>query len=389
MKARRLLPALLLAGAVHAQSEAPWVWRLPPDVPPPRVPADNPMSAAKVELGRHLFYDRRLSVNGTLACAGCHEQRRAFSDGRALAVGATGEKTGRNAQQLSNVAWHATYTWANPALTTLERQVLVPIFGTDPVEMGVDDGNREAILGRLRADPAAVARFAAAFPGEPAPLNFANVAKALAAFQRTLISFDSRYDRAQRGELRLTAAEARGRDLFFGERAECFHCHSGFNFNDQAVHARSREAPTPFHNTGQYDLDGRGAYPPGNRGVYEISGRPEDMGAFRAPSLRNVAVTAPYMHDGSLKTLAEVVRTYAAGGRLTRHGPLAGDGRRNPYKSELIGSIRLSPREQAELVAFLKTLTDERFLHDPRFADPASEAPRRDAGAPSVRISHK
>lgn len=384
-RARALAAAILLplasigpqaAAAVPPQATpaAGWSWQLPPDFPEPRVPGDNPMSAAKVDLGRHLFYDRRLSGNGRMSCAGCHDQKRAFTDGRAVAVGSTGQRTARNAQHLGNVAWHATYTWANPALVSLESQMLVPLFGEDPVEMGVNDLNREAVLQRLRDDPATVVRFRRAFPGQEQPLHFANVARAIAAFQRTLVSADSRYDRWQRGELRLTAAEERGRDLFFGERAECFHCHAGFNFNDQVVHARSREVDTPFHNTGQYDLDGRGAYPAPNRGVFEITGNAEDMGAFRAPSLRNVAVTAPYMHDGSVPTLAAVLRNYAAGGRHTRNGPLAGDGRRNPFKSELIGRIDLSRRNRADLVAFLKTLTDTCFLARPGLGDPSREA---------------
>ena len=161
-------------------------------------------------------------------------------------------------------------------------------------------------------------------------------------------------------------------NLFFGEKAECFHCHGSFNFNDQVVHAGSRPAliETPFHNTGLYNIDGRGGFPAPNRGVYENSFLPADMGKFRAPSLRNVGVTAPYMHDGSIATLAEVLDFYAAGGRVIAAGPHAGDGRVNPFKSSLVSLIRLSEQDKADLVAFLHTLTDHEFLNDPKLADP-------------------
>nr|WP_207184495.1 methanobactin export MATE transporter MbnM [Rubrivivax gelatinosus] len=352
---------------------AAWTWTLPAHFPEPKVPADNPMSAAKVELGRFLFYDPRLSGNGEQSCGSCHLQALAFTDGRATAVGSTGEAHPRAAQPLSNVVYNATLTWANPSLVTLERQMETPLFGERPVEMGVNDANKAAVLQRLRADSGIAgypARFAAVFAGEAEPVSWANVIKAIAAFERTLISGRSRYDQWLAGQAALSEAEQRGMKLFFGEKAECFHCHGSFNFNDQIVHARSRVVETPFHNTGLYNLGGTGAYPEDNRGVFELTAKAADMGAFRAPSLRNVEVTAPYMHDGSIATLAEVVATYAAGGRHIASGPYAGDGRANPYKDPLVSRIELDAQEQADIVAFLKTLTDHDFLTDPNHADP-------------------
>ena len=307
------------------------------------------------------------------ACAGCHHQARAFTDGRLLAVGSTGEVHPRNAQHLSNVVFHATLTWANPSLVTLERQMETPLFGESPVEMGVTDANKDAVLQRLRDDTTAASysrRFADAFPGESSPVNWVNVIKAIAAFQRSLTSGRSKYDQWLQGEVPLTAPETRGMQLFFGEKAECFHCHGSFNFNDQIVHAGSRIVETPFNNTGLYNVGGTGAFPEPNRGVFELTARAEDMGKFRAPSLRNVEVTAPYMHDGTLSTLEDVLRFYAAGGRNITQGPHAGDGRANRFKSDLVGLIDLNDQEQADLVAFLKTLTDHDFLNDPRHADP-------------------
>jgi cytochrome c peroxidase len=159
-------------------------------------------------------------------------------------------------------------------------------------------------------------------------------------------------------------------NLFFGEKAECFHCHGSPNFNDQFVHATTRVLETPFHNTGLYNIGGTGAFPEPNRGVFELTGLPKDMGMFRAQSLRNIAVTAPYMHDGSIATLEDVLDFYAAGGRNITSGPHAGDGRKNPLKSDLITLINLDAQEKADLVAFLKTLTDHDFLTNPKFADP-------------------
>jgi cytochrome c peroxidase len=350
-----------------------YTWSLPAGFPLPATPADNPMSEAKVALGRFLFYDKRLSGNGQQACAGCHHQDKAFTDGLATAVGSTGQGHPRNSQGLVNVAYNATLTWANPSLVELEGQMLVPIFGESPIELGINDSNRDAVLARLGTDSLDSqypGRFAAVFPGEAQPISWGNVIKAIAAFQRSIISADSRFDRYLRGQEFLTPAEERGMNLFNSEQAECFHCHTGFNFNDQIRHAGTRLLETPFHNTGLYNIDGLGGFPYPNRGVYELSGKASDMGAFRAPSLRNVGVTAPYMHDGSITTLEEVLDFYAAGGRHITSGPYAGDGRLNPFKDGLIQRINLSTQDKADLVAFLRTLTDATLLSDARFANP-------------------
>ena len=381
------LAATVLAGAVvlsacggggvtvNDTASAPdvrgWTWKLPPNFPVPKVPADNPMSEAKVELGRRLFFDRRLSGNGTLSCASCHDPARAFTIDALTAEGATGEFTARNAQALHNAAYHPTLTWANPSLVTLERQMETPLFGENPVEMGINDGNKAEVLARIADDADYAARFVAAFPEvAPPQVQWGTVVKAIAAFERTLISGRSRYDQYLSGEAALDESETRGMRLFFGEKAECFHCHGSFNFNDQIVHAGSRLVELPFHNTGLYNLGGTGAFPEPNRGVFELSAKASDMGAFRAPSLRDVAVTSPYMHDGSVASLPEVLDFYAAGGRHITSGPYAGDGRLNPYKSDLVSRIDLSDQDKADLVAFLKTLTDEGFLNEPKFSDP-------------------
>ncbi len=357
-----------------AGSVGGWHWDLPSNFPQPWVSENNPMSEAKFQLGRRLFYDTRLSGNGSKACASCHLQKLAFTDGKAFSSGATGQLTLRSAMPLANAVYHPTLTWGNPSLTSLEQQMEVPLFATDPVEMGVNDSNRETVLQRLRDDTDYVSRFKESFPQQSQPITFENVIKSIATFQRGILSGNSRFDRYQRGETILTPAERRGLDLFNSEKAECFHCHAGFNFNDQVVYTGLKFIEKPFHNTGLYNLGGTGAFPIPNRGVYEVTKNPTDMGAFRAQSLRNVAVTAPYMHDGSIATLEEVLDFYADGGRNITEGAYAGDGRYNPFKSELITLIDLNAQEKADIVAFLKTLTDDSLLTNPRYANPFEAA---------------
>ncbi len=366
-------PLLLLAVVIYflVVARAPaWQWNLPAHFSKPLVPANNPMSEAKFQLGRALFYDKRVSGNGTLACAGCHLQNLAFTDGKAIATGSTGMHTARGAQGLANSAYHTTYTWANFSLATLERQMLVPMLGEFPVEMGLNDANIPVMLKRLSDDAEYANRFAQVFPDSKTAVNLENVIKAIATFERGLISATSQYDEFLAHRATLNAQEEHGRSLFFSAQAQCSQCHSGFNFSDQTTIASDTQFATPFHNTGLYNVDGKGGFPGGNRGIFELSNKPADMGAFRAPSLRNVAVTAPYMHDGSIANLSEVLKFYAGHGRNITTGDNQGDGRANPFKDERVGRIQLNDAEQADVIAFLHTLTDQPFLTNPRFSEP-------------------
>lgn len=356
---------------------AGYSWSLPPGFPTPKESAENPITSPKVELGRHLFYDLRMSINQTTACASCHLPTRAFSDGRMTAIGATGGAHPRNAMSLTNPVYNATFDWANPVLKTLHAQALTPMFGEFPVELGWSDHEAE-ILERFRRDPIYQGLFAAAYPGEANPVNADHVAKAVASFVSTLISGNSPYDQAtfQGKADAMSAAARRGENLFFSERMECFHCHGGFNFSQSVSHVGTPVAQEEFHNNGLYNIGGQGDYPADNRGLWEFTQRPADMGRFRAPTLRNIELTAPYMHDGSIATLEEVIDHYARGGRLISTGPLAGDGAKNPFKSELIVSFQLNAQEQQDLLAFFRSLTDWQFVCDPRFADPFGNFPR-------------
>ena len=363
--------AILLAACGNG-ADTGWTWDLPAGFPTPRVPDDNPMSAAKVELGRHLFYDERLSLNQTQSCASCHRQELAFTDGLALAEGSTGEIHPRSSMALGNVAYQPTLTWANPLLTDLESQALLPLFGEDPiVELGFV-GREDELIERLSVDPVYVTLFGDAFPVDEQPFSIGNIVKAIGAFQRTLITGRAPYDRyvQDADSSALSDSAVRGLALFNSEKVECFHCHGSFNFSAQVDHEMQVFTEASFFNTGLYNTDGRGAYPTGNGGLFEITFERSDMGHFKPPSLRNIAVTAPYMHDGSIATLEEVIDFYAAGGRNVTTGPYVGDGRDNPLKNVFVRGFTLTDQERADLLAFLQSLTDDEFLNDPRFSSP-------------------
>jgi cytochrome c peroxidase len=362
----------------RAETPPTYAWTLPRNFPRPHVPAANPMSQAKAELGRHLFYDMRLSGNGTESCATCHEQERAFTDGRARAVGSTGEVHPRGSMSLVNVGYAAALTWGNPTLTRLEDQALVPMFGERPIELGLSQPGT-ALRRRLRAEPRYQALFAQAFGVEGDPFTLDHVTHALATFERTIISARSPYDRYhnERDDAAISAAARRGETLFFSQPLSCFRCHGGLTFSGavdfegrrEELESR-REGHVEFHNTGLYNVADALSYPPPNTGIYEFTKKPEDVGKFKAPTLRNIAVTAPYMHDGSIATLEDVLAHYAAGGRTIASGPYQGIGHDNPNKSPSVRGFALSPEQREDLIAFLRSLTDESLLHDPRFSNP-------------------
>ena len=366
---------ILLVSALMACSAATaaYDWHLPPGFPKPRVPADNPMTEAKFELGRYLFYDVRLSGNATQSCASCHTQKLAFTDGKVVAVGSTGDKHPRNSQTLANTAYNATLTWANPVITTIEQQIHIPMFGEFPIEMGIT-GKENAVLSRFKNDARYKNLFAAAFvdeADEADAINYKNIVYALASFTRGLFSFNSPYDRQRNGDTTAMSESAlRGKRMFFSEDLECHHCHTSFNLTASTLHENTPFVEAPFFNTGLYNLDGKGAYPQDNRGAFEVTNDPTDMGRFRPPTLRNVAITAPYMHDGSLKTLDEVIRFYERGGRKISGGPNAGDGRLSPLKNGLVAGFKITAAQREDLIHFLESLTDEEFLTNPRFSDP-------------------
>lgn len=353
-------------------------WPLRKGFPLPHTPLDNPMSNAKIALGRSLFYDKNLSANKTQSCATCHQQQFAFTEPLTTSIGSTGQQHRRNSLPLINIAYNTTLTWAHDGLNTIEQQLLLPMFGEEPLELGIT-GHEKEVLSRFQTKQYK-SLFAAAFPHEKLPnkifsnerISFDLIVKSLASFVRSLISFNSPFDRYayEQDDSALSDAAIRGMILFFSEKFECHHCHGGFNFTQSSVHKKQSADSRPFHNTGLYNISSSGSYPTNDTGLAEISLNPKDNGRFRAPTLRNIALTAPYMHDGSIATLDEVIDFYAAGGRNIKAGQYAGDGRQNPHKNPLVGGFQLTQQDKIDLVEFLNSLTDKQFLNNPLHAKP-------------------
>jgi len=317
------------------------------------------MSEQKAALGRHLFFDARLSSTGQYSCASCHRPELAFTDGRGHAQGATGQTVRRGAMTLTNVAYNAAFTWGSGKVRSLESQMRQPLFNQHPLEMGLkNDG--AAALNALLADANYTAQFQAAFPGEAAPVSMDHVIKAIACFERTLISGRSPFDRYlfDDDQGALSEPAKRGMALFYSARVGCVQCHSGINFSGPIVYVGHENQRALFANNGLYDVDRRGAYPPSDQGLIEVTHRGSDMGKFRVPTLRNVALTAPYMHDGSVPNLNAVLDHYARGGR------------KNPHQDPRVRPFSLTDSERAELLAFLDSLTDRDFVENPQFSAP-------------------
>jgi len=310
---------------------------------------------ARAELGNYLFFDARLSYNRTKSCASCHDPAWAFSDGYRRSITATGDIVLHNSPSLINVASLRFFDWANPNITSLEKQHERPLLGEHPVELGVK-GKETEILRRFKEDKIYTRLYRKTFPGESDPITLENSIRALAAFVRTLESYGSPYDRYVAGDTTaLTASEKKGIELFFSERTKCAVCHPPPLFT---LANQNHDLNSVYRNIGLYNPGNKGRYPSDDPGLSAHTLRKEDDGKFRIPSLRNVSLTAPYMHDGSVATLPEVLDLYQAGGRVITAGPMAGDGRLHPGKDPLITGFALDRDEKSALIDFLFTLTD-------------------------------
>ena len=329
----------------------PYTLVIPANFPPMTIPADNPMTVEGVKLGRFLFYEERLSGNNTMSCASCHAQAFAFSDnGNQFSTGIDGIQGNRTSMVIQNLGWEQRFFWDGRA-PTLEEQILGPV--ENPIEMHETWPNAVA---KLQADPAYQALFLDAFGS--ASIDKYKTAKAIAQFLRTLISGNSKFDRFMRGEELLTPEEQLGFLLTQQEGgdpalglggqwgADCFHCHphGGARFTDGTM--RNNGLDSVFT-----DL-----------GFFEVTGQPQDRGLFKTPSLRNVAVSGPFMHDGRFGTLEEVIEHYNSGGKVS---PTV-----SPFMKFTQGGLQLTPEKKAQLLAFLNTLTDHEFLSNPAFSDP-------------------
>lgn len=294
------------------------------------LPDDNPMSDAKIALGKQLFFDPRLSKDGSVACASCHNPAHGFADPRPISPGIGGRRGARHAPTILNRLFSQEQFWDGRA-ADLEAQAHLPLINPD--EMGMT--SHEEVVANVRAVPGYAPLFAAVF-GDPT-IDMPRIAQAIAAYERTVLTGDSPYDRYVAGDHgALRDDQVRGLTVFLG-RGRCVTCHVGFNFSDENYRniGIGMDAATP-------DL-----------GRYAVTKRDEDRGAFKTPTLRNVALTAPYMHDGSEPTLEAVVELYDRGGV------------RNAWLSKDVQPLGLSPQEKRDLVAFMQALTGPITNADP------------------------
>lgn len=321
---------IALAGVAVAQGAAP---KAPLGLPPIPWPSDNPYSAEKVELGKLLYFDKRLSSDGTVACASCHAPEKAFGDGLPFSSGIKGQKGGRSAPTVINRAYSTLQFWDGRA-SSLEEQAKGPV--ANPIEMTSEPdaaAAHRAIAAKLQGIRGYRQRFERVFG--PGPVTMDNAARAIATFERTVLSGNAPYDRYENGdESALNADQKRGYSVFF-KKAACDACHIGFNFTD-----------------GSYANIGIGMDKPSpDLGRYLVTKRDEERGAFKTPTLREIQHTGPYMHDGRFKTLEEVVDHYDKGGVP------------NPWLDKRMKKLNLTPQDKKDLVEFLKALSGEGWQH--------------------------
>ncbi len=359
-----VMAALLCCGA--------WAGATPLGLPPLPIPADNPQAPAKIALGDALFHDARFSSTGEIACKNCHLDAIAFHDGRPVAKGVHMQRGTRNAPTVVNAAYYDYQFW-DGRVQTLEQQAIQPLL--NPVEHGLR--TEEEVLDIVRRDPRYIAQFVEVFGVAPQAITIQHLAQAIAAYERTLISGNSAFDRWYYGgdQTAMSESAQRGFAVFTGP-GHCAECHAVSQqyalFTDQAFHNANASfallGADPEHRAAQFmrarkaNLDQRvlSDREASELGRFAVTGQREDLGAFKTPSLRNIARTPPYLHDGSLNTLEKVVEYFNNGGKLNPRDPVP-----NPFQSPLIRPLHLSEVQKDDLVAFLKSLTS------PEYAEPS------------------
>jgi cytochrome c peroxidase len=310
-------------------SATPFTIETPFGFPEMKIPSDNPMTVEGIALGKKLFKDRILSANNTQACIDCHKQNFSFSDPNQFSTGIDNIQGNRNASGLINLGWNTSFNWDGSSLT-LEEQAFEPV--TNTIEMHNTWVNVELVLNSHSDYPTL---FKQAFNINYIDSNY--VVKAIAQFERTLISTNSKLDRYLNNEEQLTSSELNGYAIFNTEKGDCFHCHSTNMFMDNLFHNNGLD-PEPFNDLGRA----------------KVTLNPSDNGKFKTPTLRNVEMSAPYMHDGRFATLEEVVEHYNSGGKYSTTI--------DPLMKKLGVGLQLTNQEKMDLVAYLKTLTDNEFI---------------------------
>ncbi len=332
-----------------------------------KVPKET-INQDKITLGRYLFYDRRLSINNTKSCGTCHNPAFAFTDGYKRSLGAFADLHQRNTEPLFNLAQQKYFTAADSSIHSVLQQMNNPLFKTTPAEMGVK-GSEDIILERLKKEKIYISLFSKIDD----QITWQNIKSAIASFELSLVSNNSAYDKFINGDQSaLSQSAKKGMELFNSASLKCKSCHGGENFSTPLL-ANERKDTSYYFNTGLYNTDGKGSYPSYDQGLYQFTLVLNDMGKFRVPTLRNLAFTAPYYHDGSAASLTEVIENYARGGRLIKEGIYKGDGKTNTYKHAFINGFVLNETNKLDLINFLLSLSDPSFVNNPNYQNPFTE----------------
>lgn len=360
MKSRIFIVTLCVLGMFSCKPDeqvpdpTPYAFNIPSGYPQPIQPADNITTNEGAELGRRLFYDTRLSADNSMSCGSCHKQENAFTDINRFSTGIHGQQGNRNSMPLINLTFNQNqqFFWDGRA-ETIEKQIFEPV--RNPVEMATD---WNTVVQKIKDEPIYPSLFEAAFGTED--IDSVRISKAIAQFLRTIVSFNSRFDQWARGEGTLTAQEQNGLNLIQSQtKGDCFHCHnSADRLFSRYGHTNNGLDPQSAWSNPDYDF-----------GRFQVTGNNSDKAKFKVPTLRNVMLTAPYMHDGRFATMEDVlIAHYLTGGQvsetidpLMEYSPQAMPG--NP-------GLNLTPQDVQDIIAFLHTLTDTELTSNPKFSNP-------------------
>lgn len=312
-------------------------------------------------LGHYLFFDTRLSLNNTKSCASCHNPAFAFTDGYRTSATALGENVLHNSPSLINVVYLKKFDWANSSISTLQQQIKRPLYSNHPIELGLDKHFIE-LTKRLATDSLYSTLFLAAYPSADSLFTLSQIEEALVAYVKTLTSFNANFDKGI-----LTQSQQNGFGLFTNNQLNCSKCHPPPYFTLASL---TKNIDSIYVNTGLYNVDNENGYPANDNGLRNITNKITDDGKFKIPSLRNVLLTAPYMHDGSVASIEEVIDNYANAGRNIVVGYHKSDGRLHKNKHALIKGFKISLKEKQELIDFLSSLTDSTLFYNPQFKNP-------------------
>ena len=319
-------------------------------------------SEALIELGRYFFFDKRLSYDQGLSCSTCHNPNLAFTDGYEVAINSKAENLRRNTPTILNINNRTNFNWANSKITSLKVQIERPMFGQHPTEMDIS-GHEKEILSRFIKDAVYKKLYKEVFQASINQITIPQIIEAITTYELQLQSRNSRFDQFKKNgdSSLLTDFEWLGFKIFHADSIECNACHGGADFFEP-------DRGPEFANIGLYNCNQ--SYPPHDPGLQEEDGDQDNNGVFRIPTLRNIALTAPYYHDGSEESLIQVIKNYERGGRKIESGPCKGDGKDHPSKDGRLQVFHLTEYERAALIAFLQTLTDTSYLHKDLFVDP-------------------